>query len=73
VVNQAQAAYVQLRQGQPAANGAAGAVDGVAVQGRRRRRGRLHRRQAGQVALNNAADLYLYPNALHAVKWTAPA
>jgi 2',3'-cyclic-nucleotide 2'-phosphodiesterase/3'-nucleotidase len=29
---------------------------------------RLHRRPAGSLALNNAADLYLYPNALYAVK-----
>ena len=31
-------------------------------------RGRLHRRGGGPLAINNAADLYLYPNTMYAVK-----
>ncbi|MCA1245875.1 bifunctional 2',3'-cyclic-nucleotide 2'-phosphodiesterase/3'-nucleotidase [Massilia sp. MS-15] len=70
VVNQAQTAYVQdyvaanlpqykdlpvLSMTAPFKSGVAGAADYTDV-------------QAGPLALNNAADLYLYPNALYAVK-----
>ncbi len=69
VVNQAQAAYVRkllgtmpalaglplLSVSAPFKSGSAGARDYTDV-------------QAGSIALNNAADLYLYPNVLYAVK-----
>ena len=70
VVNQAQTAYVKkyvaanlpqyaklpvLSMSAAFKNGFAGAFDYTDV-------------AAGQLAMNNAADLYLYPNALHAVK-----
>ncbi|WP_371851502.1 bifunctional 2',3'-cyclic-nucleotide 2'-phosphodiesterase/3'-nucleotidase [Duganella sacchari] len=70
LVNQAQTAYVQdyvkanlpqyaalpvLSMASPFKTGAAGVADYTDV-------------RPGAVALNNAADLYLYPNALHAVK-----
>ncbi|MFL6674191.1 MAG: bifunctional 2',3'-cyclic-nucleotide 2'-phosphodiesterase/3'-nucleotidase [Massilia sp.] len=70
VVNQAQAAYVAkyvaaslpqyaalpvLSMAAPFKSGAAGVADYTDV-------------RAGQLALNNAADLYLYPNTLSAVK-----
>ncbi|MYM67569.1 bifunctional 2',3'-cyclic-nucleotide 2'-phosphodiesterase/3'-nucleotidase [Pseudoduganella sp. FT55W] len=70
LVNQAQTAYVQdyvkanlsqhaalpvLSMASPFKTGAASAADYTDV-------------KPGAVALNNAADLYLYPNALHAVK-----
>nr|WP_229262321.1 bifunctional 2',3'-cyclic-nucleotide 2'-phosphodiesterase/3'-nucleotidase [Duganella guangzhouensis] len=70
LVNQAQTAYVQdyvranlpqyaalpvLSMASPFKTGAAGVADYTDV-------------KPGAVALNNAADLYLYPNALHAVK-----
>ncbi|RZT10724.1 2',3'-cyclic-nucleotide 2'-phosphodiesterase / 3'-nucleotidase [Duganella sp. CF402] len=70
LVNQAQTAYVQdyvkaslpqyaglpvLSMASPFKTGAAGVADYTDV-------------KPGPVALNNAADLYLYPNALHAVK-----
>jgi 2',3'-cyclic-nucleotide 2'-phosphodiesterase/3'-nucleotidase len=70
LVNQAQSAYVQdyvkanlpqyatlpvLSMASPFKTGAAGVADYTDV-------------KPGAVALNNAADLYLYPNALHAVK-----
>ena len=71
VVNQAQADYVTtLRQDQPApVRQPAGAVDGGAVQERLRpARPTLPTWRPGRLALNNAADLYLYPNTLYAVK-----
>jgi len=70
LVNQAQTAYVQdyvkanlpqyaalpvLSMASPFKTGSAGVADYTDV-------------KPGAVALNNAADLYLYPNALHAVK-----
>jgi 2',3'-cyclic-nucleotide 2'-phosphodiesterase/3'-nucleotidase len=70
VVNQAQAAYLReyvkanlpqyaqlpvLSVSSPFKTGSAGVTDFTDV-------------QAGAIALNNAADLYLYPNALHGVK-----
>lgn len=70
LVNQAQTAYVRdfvkanlpqyaalpvLSMASPFKTGAAGVADYTDV-------------KPGAVALNNAADLYLYPNALHAVK-----
>nr|WP_229223433.1 bifunctional 2',3'-cyclic-nucleotide 2'-phosphodiesterase/3'-nucleotidase [Duganella sp. sic0402] len=70
LVNQAQTAYVRdyvkanlpqyaslpvLSMASPFKTGAAGVADYTDV-------------RPGAVALNNAADLYLYPNALHAVK-----
>ncbi|MYM26046.1 bifunctional 2',3'-cyclic-nucleotide 2'-phosphodiesterase/3'-nucleotidase [Duganella sp. FT135W] len=70
LVNQAQTAYVQdyvkanlpqyaalpvLSMASPFKTGAAGVADYTDV-------------KPGAVALNNAADLYLYPNALHAAK-----
>ncbi|MRX09867.1 bifunctional 2',3'-cyclic-nucleotide 2'-phosphodiesterase/3'-nucleotidase [Pseudoduganella sp. FT25W] len=70
LVNQAQTAYVQdyvkanlpqyaalpvLSMASPFKTGAAGVADYTDV-------------KPGALALNNAADLYLYPNALHAVK-----
>jgi 2',3'-cyclic-nucleotide 2'-phosphodiesterase/3'-nucleotidase len=75
VVNQAQTAYVQdyvkanlpqyaalpvLSMASPFKAGAAGVADYTDV-------------KPGAVALNNAADLYLYPNALHAVKMDGAA
>jgi 2',3'-cyclic-nucleotide 2'-phosphodiesterase/3'-nucleotidase len=70
VVNQAQADYVRkLRGGQPAAiREAAGAVGVGAVQERRRAWPTTPTSPPASLALNNAADLYLYPNALYAVK-----
>ncbi|KAB8044952.1 bifunctional 2',3'-cyclic-nucleotide 2'-phosphodiesterase/3'-nucleotidase [Janthinobacterium aquaticum] len=72
VVNQAQAAYLAafvkanlpqyaslpvLSMSSPFKSGSAGVTDYTDV-------------KAGNVALNNAADLYLYPNALYGVKMT---
>ena len=57
----------------PTHAGAAAAVGGGALQGRRPRRARLlHRRAGGDVAIKNVADLYLYPNTVRAVRSPAP-